>query len=480
MEKTYLNNFKKGCAYIRVSTDRQEELSPDAQKRLIYDYAKNNQIELNEEDIYVEIGISGKSADKRPEFQRMIATSKEKNHPYDVILVWKFSRFARNQEESIVYKALLKKNNVDVISISEPLVEGPFGSLIERIIEWMDEYYSIRLSGEVKRGMQEKVLKHGYVHTAPFGYNHKRGEIPSINEKESEVVKIIYNQYVNERKSLHDIAQWLNERCYYTKRGTKFDNRRVLYILQNPFYIGKIRLNDNVYDGVHEHIVSDDLFNAAAERYRTEYIPRKRRPASSCMHWLSGVIMCSSCGGSLGFNRCIDKKGNSYPNFYCWKSGKGICYAKTGIPVWKAEQYVIDGLQQLLASDHIEYDIIRTENTDMEYNALYERLDIIKKRESRARKAYLDGIDTIEDYKETKSLLDKERQEIKKQLNKMDSLQHTINDEAMYGAVQNVIDIITDENTENEKKAAAIRSICKNIEYNKSTDEMTFHLYFSV
>lgn len=82
----------------------------------------------------------------------------------DVILVWKFSRFARNQEESIVYKSLLsKKHNVEVTSVSEPLVDGPFGSLIERIIEWMDEYYSIRLSGEVTRGMTEKALRGGYL-----------------------------------------------------------------------------------------------------------------------------------------------------------------------------------------------------------------------------------------------------------------------------------------------------------------------------
>ncbi len=60
---------------------------------------------------------------KRPEFQKMIALAKQPSHPIDVILVWKFSRFARNQEESIVYKSMLKKDNVDVISVSEPLIE---------------------------------------------------------------------------------------------------------------------------------------------------------------------------------------------------------------------------------------------------------------------------------------------------------------------------------------------------------------------
>lgn len=87
----------------------------------------------------------------------MIGLAKQKPAPFSAILVWKFSRFARNQEESIVYKSMLKKNDVSVISCSETLdEENPFSSLIERIIEWMDEYYSIRLSGEVLRGMSEK------------------------------------------------------------------------------------------------------------------------------------------------------------------------------------------------------------------------------------------------------------------------------------------------------------------------------------
>ena len=100
----------------------------------------------------------------------VIAQAKSPEHPYDVILVWKFSRFARNQEESIVYKSMLKKDRVDVISVSEPVIDGPFGSLIERIIEWMDEYYSIRLSGEVLRGMKEKALRNGYQSSPCLGY----------------------------------------------------------------------------------------------------------------------------------------------------------------------------------------------------------------------------------------------------------------------------------------------------------------------
>jgi len=87
--------IKTACAYVRVSTDKQEELSPDSQIREIKEYAARNNMLISK--IYVEEhGISGKNASKRPAFQEMIATCKEKSHPYDVVLVWKFSRFARN------------------------------------------------------------------------------------------------------------------------------------------------------------------------------------------------------------------------------------------------------------------------------------------------------------------------------------------------------------------------------------------------
>lgn len=186
-----------GAAYIRVSTDKQEELSPDAQKRLILDYAKKNNIIISSSDIYVENGISGRTASKRPAFQEMIARAKSKEHPFDVILVWKYSRFARNQEESIVYKSMLKRDNVEVVSISEPMMDGPFGSLIERIIEWMDEYYSIRLSGEVLRGMTEKAMRGGYQSIAPFGYvSVGGGNPPETDPLQADIVKRVYSSFL--------------------------------------------------------------------------------------------------------------------------------------------------------------------------------------------------------------------------------------------------------------------------------------------
>ena len=168
--------MKTAAAYIRVSTDDQVEFSPDSQLKAIHKYAKDHDFILPEEFIFVDEGISGRKADKRPSFQRMIGTAKLKPKPFDVILLWKFSRFARNRQDSIVYKSMLRKQcGIDVISISEQLGEDNTAILIEALIEAMDEYYSVNLAEEVKRGMNEKFSRGGVVSQPPYGYKMQDG-----------------------------------------------------------------------------------------------------------------------------------------------------------------------------------------------------------------------------------------------------------------------------------------------------------------
>ena len=236
-------SVKYAYGYIRVSTHDQEEISPDSQEHLLRDYAAKNNIVILK--IFMDLGISGRKANKRPGFQEMIGLAKGDDHPVDLILVWKFSRFARNQEESIVYKSLLKKqHNVDVVSVSEPLSDDPFGSLIERIIEWMDEYYSIRLSGEVYRGMKENALRGAYQARPPLGYKVvEHGKPPVIVPEEAKIVRTIFEKYTNESMSFFDIARYLNSLGLKTSHGKSFERRSVEYIIQNPSYCGMIRWN---------------------------------------------------------------------------------------------------------------------------------------------------------------------------------------------------------------------------------------------
>ena len=122
--------MKIGALYVRVSTHNQDELSPDAQIRLGKEFAEKNNITIPEEYIFIE-SVSGRKAEKRHDFQRMIGLAKTKPRPFSVIIVWKYSRFARNQEESIVYKSLLRRQcGIDVLSVSEPLVDGPLADFL--------------------------------------------------------------------------------------------------------------------------------------------------------------------------------------------------------------------------------------------------------------------------------------------------------------------------------------------------------------
>ena len=108
-------DLKTAAAYIRVSTDSQTELSPDSQIKVVRQFAKQHGYIIPKEFIFRDDGISGRTAEKRPQFNQMIATAKQTPSPFSAVLLWKFSRFARNQEESIFYKSMLRKNGVKIV-----------------------------------------------------------------------------------------------------------------------------------------------------------------------------------------------------------------------------------------------------------------------------------------------------------------------------------------------------------------------------
>lgn len=481
------SNMRSGALYIRVSTSKQDELSPDAQKRLLLEYASQNNIQISEQYIYMEEGISGRKAKKRPQFQNMIAHAKSKDHPFDVILVWKFSRFARNQEESIVYKSMLRRDHVDVISISEPLAEGPFGSLIERIIEWMDEYYSIRLSGEVVRGMTENAMRGNYQARPPLGYqilHHKEG--PVIVPDEAKIVQLIFDLYTEEGMGMFDIAKYLNAHGYQTSHKKPFERRGIDYILHNQTYIGKTvwnqRDNENnslkktaewiIADGHHEAIISEHQFEAAKKRYESEYRPKKQRPSFTCRHWLSGIVKCSTCGRTLSVSVRKDKRyGHTYTSFQCYGVLKGKCSISHQISEKKLTPTILEALAYTTKQSRISFkvakneDLIKTDNTIL----LKQRLLEMSKKEERVKQAYRDGIDTIEEYKENKRILSEEQHTIQQQIASLkppNTCDGTCQ-EIMKEQIKNVYELITCDAIDLQTKNEAMKSIIHHIVYDK-------------
>lgn len=306
--------MKTAAAYIRVSTGEQTEFSPESQLKAIRKYAKEHDMILPEEFIYTDEGISGRKAEKRPAFQQMIGTAKLKPRPFDVILIWKYSRFARNREDSIVYKSMLRKQcGIDVISVSEQIGEDKTSILIEALIEAMDEYYSLNLAEEVKRGMMEKFSRGGVVSQPPFGYSMKNG-VFAPNEH-AETVRMVFNDYLS-GMGARAIAQKLNELGIYTAKGHRFENRTVEYILTNPVYTGKLRRSKNgrdpldrfhqseentiIIDGSHTPIIDSDTFERVQEKVALtkKHYPKYSRQAP-VEFMLKGLVRCSNCGATL-------------------------------------------------------------------------------------------------------------------------------------------------------------------------------------
>lgn len=481
---------KTGAIYIRVSTDKQEELSPDAQKRLLLEYAKDHNIDVPAEFIFQDNGISGRKAKKRPAFQQMIALAKSKEHPIDTIIVWKFSRFARNQEESIVYKSLLKKNDVEVVSISEPLVDGPFGSLIERIIEWMDEYYSIRLSGEVMRGMTENAMRGNYQSDAPIGYLSPGNGQPPVKDPNTVQIPLMIKDMFLSGSTFFQIARKLNDLGYQTKRGNMWDTRGVRYVLENPFYAGKSRWNytergrrlkpadEVIYaNGNWEALWDEDTYNQIQQRLSTNLRKIRSRDVSSAKHWLSGILICSSCGGTLAYGGAHDHRG-----FQCWKYSKGQCNESHFISTAPIENLVIDYLEHLLDSGDIAYSVISSSAADSSSRIaeLERQLQKLSAKEKRIKAAYQNGIDTLEEYRANKNALSEERELIEKSISELYGASDPQNkdtlDKKMRQNIADLLSVIKDESADYVTKGNMMRNVVDHIVFDRKNTSLDVFL----
>ena len=143
----------KVALYARFSSDNQRSESIDAQIRAMTSYCKQHKFTIV--DTYIDEAKSA-TTDRRPAFQQMISDSS--NHNFDILLVHKLDRFARNRYDSAVYKRELKKNGVLVYSVLENLDDSPESIMMEAVLEGMSEYYSQNLAREVMKGMRETAL----------------------------------------------------------------------------------------------------------------------------------------------------------------------------------------------------------------------------------------------------------------------------------------------------------------------------------
>lgn len=472
---------KFAAAYIRVSTEDQAEYSPDSQLAHIKDYAKHNGMILLPEHIYVDEGISGRNTRKREAFNRMIGVAKSKEKPFDIILVWKFSRFARNREDSIVYKSMLRKQcGIDVVSISESLGDDKTSILIEALIEAMDEYYSINLAEEVKRGMTEKASRGEIVSVAPFGYRIENGTF--VPDDNAQFVVGIFKDFLA-GMGYRQLATKYTALGARTRFGNVLDNRFIEYLLNNPAYVGKIRWstdgqgaskrkyhnpNTILADGNHEPLIDSAVFEATQKRIadlKTRYgkYQRIEQPAE---YMLKGLVRCHNCGSTLTY-----QKANR--GLQCHSYSRGTCNISHFIAMDKIESAVIEYLQSVIESKTFQISVsgqpVQTKN---------DITPLIRREEQklkRAKLAYTEGIDTLEEYRETKAAIETRIAALKAQEEKKPA---PINEAAYRGKIQDVIEVLRDPSQNPQIKNAALRSIISKIVLYKP--ENRIEVYFHV
>jgi len=368
----------RAVIYARVSSERQDvDLSISAQLRALREYAtKNGYIVVRE---FVDEAESGKTSD-RPEFREMIALARRSEKPFDIILVWKYSRFARNREDSILFKAVLRKAGVQVISITEPLEDTPTGRLLEAMIESLDEFYSANLGEEVVRGMRESASRGFYISSyAPYGYRKVKIRDGSrerttleLETLQSQIVLRIFKEAL-EGKGLVEIAKGLNTEGIIGPRGRSWGKTTIHKILTNEVYTGTLvwgrNSNRNLppvrVANAWPAIVNHDVFEQVQSKLKKRAFSSIHPKRVASNYLLSGIAKCGYCGKALVGQ---DAKGGQFHYYVCGtllKKGSGSCPA----------QYINSRMFEELIINKIKGHILTYKNLSQLVNLVNEEMD---------------------------------------------------------------------------------------------------------
>lgn len=483
--------LKIAAAYIRVSTDGQVELSPASQLKEIREFAKRNDYIIPDEYIYQDDGISARTIKKRTAFIKMIAAAKIKPKPFDAIIVWKFSRFARSREDSIVFKSQLRKIGVSVLSVAEPIVDdGKMSIIIEGMIESMDEYYSANLSEEVKRGMLEKFQRKQAMSAAPYGYRFENKKFIPVPE-EADIIREIFERFVS-GESAFKISQDLNKRGIKTKKDNIVERRTVQYYLENPVYRGAIRYSINgngsrgrysdgnylIQEDCHEPIISSELFLQAQNiiiQNKLKYGGKQNHTVYE--YALKGIVKCSECGHNLTFSSRKDKS----PRMHCPMYFHNKCGSSSSVTIKSLTDSLIADLQAALDNKDLEIDFNHTNRLTVNKDAqISQQLSRAELKLKRVKDAYAAGIDTLEEYAENKKKLLAEINALKKQIQPTAPLTKTEKERRMRefrNKIRSAVKIMQNSTSTEQEKNALLHSFISSATYNSKTKTLSVFYY---
>lgn len=415
---------KRAALYYRYSSDGQNEATISAQRRICKTFADTEGYTPVKE--YVDEAETATTSDNRADFLQMLADAKK--GLFDYIIVWQFSRFARNKEESVIYKAMLRKIGVRVISATEKTDDTPSGKLLEGILEVLNQYFSDNLSVEVKKGKKENLLtgKHAGGET-PYGiYKEEDTTIYKINEAQAKTIRLIFDLYI-QGYGYRRIAAILEEKGHKPPKGDKWNGGSIGKILKHEAYIGVYNYTlgagtsaeesfklDNIYPAI-----IDDQTWAAAQKMRITKKPKRSK--RNRLYLLTGKAVCGSCGKNYVGHSSNGKK---YKYYYYRCNGRSMharnetsCKAKD-IQAEKLEKWALDSIAHYILSDAAIKTILDSVAKKVKNKSNTSQREI-KKLEKQAEKldAQIENIlDLYQDGKLSKARLNKRTEGLEKQL----------------------------------------------------------------
>ena len=337
--------------YVRVSTEEQarEGYSIRAQEEKLKSYAKLKEWHIY--GIYADEGISAKDIDGRPEMKRLIAdiaSGKVTN-----VLVYKIDRLTRSTKNLIELIDLFNQYQCAFNSLNEAIdTTTATGRMFLKIVGIFAEFERENLAERVRLGLERKA-REGYAinsNNSSFGYARNIGEkIQTIEQKEAEIVRRIFDMYLHDDYSLYQIARTLNAENVSTKKGGKWKHKTVKLVLTNPNLIGKVRYacddTDRYFeaDGKHEPIIAEDVYYQVQEKLKKiKRITKTKRPTADV--YFCGVMCCPVCGGKCTTkwharkDKATGKNIAVNPSYCCANSMDDKCTSKITISHRKIER----------------------------------------------------------------------------------------------------------------------------------------------
>lgn len=335
--------------YLRFSSERQKEQSIEGQLRDCRAFCKRSGYRIVA--IYVDRALTArKDAEKRVQFQQMIVDSEKRHWQY--LVVWKLDRFARNRNDSAIYKMRLKKNGVRVISATENISENPEGIILEAVLEGMAEFYSAELSQKITRGMRESAMKcHSIGGHVPLGYKIKDHKLV-IDPVGAAIVQEAFQLYAN-GDTVADICRLFNNKGYRTAKGAEFNRNSFKSMFKNERYIGIYTYRDlRIEDGV-PAIVDKELFEIVQQRLRKNGEAPARGKAK-VDYLLSGKLFCGHCGASMNGESGTGRHGGKFHYYSCYNRKRHRNCDKKPLKKEYIERVVVEDALTLLTDEVIE------------------------------------------------------------------------------------------------------------------------------